>query len=228
MALTGGNWDQSGTNYSAGNPDWAKLKLNPEKFRTSLQSFPDLISDALAAYDPKSVTVGAVDAAVAPAANGRARSVAFFQAAGTAPATGAASVAGNFPLPTAAQSESGAVAGLVRDTGSASLTGAVVDGGTSGESKSAVASRYPGCDTPDIALANGQKWAACNVGATTAFVGGSQTYPSSAAPNAAQKAYLGAFFQWGRNEDVTNLGTTATLAAAGATSSTVVGSFVTN
>lgn len=31
--LTGGNWNTPGTNYSAGNPDYVKLKLNPEKFR---------------------------------------------------------------------------------------------------------------------------------------------------------------------------------------------------
>ena len=90
----------------------------------------------------------------------------------------------------------------------------------------AAATTYPGCDTPDIALVNGQTWAACNVGATTAYDG--QAYPSGTAPTAAQKSYLGALFQWGRNEDVTNLGTTATLAAAGSTSSTVVGSFVTS
>lgn len=35
VVLTGGSWDSSGTNYSAGNPDWTKLKLNPEKFRLS-------------------------------------------------------------------------------------------------------------------------------------------------------------------------------------------------
>lgn len=34
VTLTGGDWNQAGTNYSAGNPDWTKLKLNPEKFRS--------------------------------------------------------------------------------------------------------------------------------------------------------------------------------------------------
>ena len=93
-----------------------------------------------------------------------------------------------------------------------------------------VAGTADDCDTPDIVLDNGQRWAACNVGATTAYVGGAgQPYPTpSTARTAAQKAYLGAFFQWGRNEDVTDLGTTATRAAAGSTSSTVVGSFVTS
>jgi len=27
--------------------------------------------------------------------------------------------------------------------------------------------RYPGCDTDDIILSNGQRWAACNVGGAT-------------------------------------------------------------
>lgn len=49
-ALTGGDWSASGTNYSAGNPDYAKLKLNPEKFRTAL-AIPS-ISEAFAAYGP--------------------------------------------------------------------------------------------------------------------------------------------------------------------------------
>lgn len=33
--LTGGDWNEPDTNYSAGNPDYAKLKLNPDKFRVS-------------------------------------------------------------------------------------------------------------------------------------------------------------------------------------------------
>ena len=74
-----------------------------------------------------------------------------------------------------------------------------------------VAGTADDCDTPDIVLDNGQRWAACNVGATTAYVG--QPYPS-AAPTLAHKAYLGALYQWGRNEDVTALATTSTRAAA--------------
>ncbi len=123
VALTGGDWNQSGTNYSAGNPDWAKLKLNPEKFR--LSRIPSFLQEALAAYDAKALSVGAVDASLVPTASGRQRSSSFFQVAGIAPATGAASVSGNFPSPTAAQVSSGAVAGLVK---SPSGTSALVDG----------------------------------------------------------------------------------------------------
>lgn len=36
--LVPGDWSAPGTNYSAGNPDWVKLKMNPEKFKIS--SFP--------------------------------------------------------------------------------------------------------------------------------------------------------------------------------------------
>lgn len=156
-----------------------------------------------------------MDAALAPTASGRQRSSSFFQVAGIAPATGAASVSGNFPSPTSAQVSSGAVAGLVK---SPSGTSALVDGGagTAGPSSSSSsgggASQYPGCDTPDIVLANGQKWAACNVGATTAYAG--QVYPSGT-PTTAQKAYVGAYFQWGRNDDLTAGTTTTTRAPAG-------------
>lgn len=191
------------------------------------------MSDALAAYDPKSVTVGAVDAAAAPTVSGRNRSAPLFQVAGISPATGTVSVAGNFPAPTAAQSASGGVAGLVRDPASASLTGAVVDGGasaTSGGSQAAAVSQYPGCDTVDIYLTgSNQYWAACNVGASTAYSNQSVTFADATAaggPTAAQKAYMGAYFQWGRNVDVTTGPTVAgPLIAAAAASET---RFITN
>jgi hypothetical protein len=71
---------------------------------------------------------------------------------------------------------------------------------------------YPGCDTEDITLANGQVWAACNAGATTAFSG--QAYPAATVERTAgQKAYLGALYQWGRNDDVTATGTPTTILA---------------
>ncbi|MFB0964131.1 MAG: hypothetical protein QMC36_00195 [Patescibacteria group bacterium] len=151
--------------------------------------------------------------------------------AGTAPATGLVAVSGNFPAPTAAQVSAGAVLGLVKaPTG----TGALVDGGatgTSGSSSSSSASsgggasQYPGCDAPDIYLTgSNQHWAACNVGASTAYAGQSVALTDATAaggPTAAQKAYMGAYYQWGRNEDVTT-GTTVAgpLAAATAASET--------
>lgn len=101
VVLTGGDWNQSGTNYSAGNPDYAKLKLNPEKFRTS--SLGKRFPDASAAYDPSRISVGAYDSALSARAGGKGRSASFFQVAGTSSATKAVSVVGNFPLPTSAQ-----------------------------------------------------------------------------------------------------------------------------
>ena len=38
--LTGGDWNAAGTNYSAGNPDYVKLKMNPEKFKVSASGLP--------------------------------------------------------------------------------------------------------------------------------------------------------------------------------------------
>ena len=49
-ALTGGAWDANGTNYSAGNPDYAKLKLNADKFKVASLGNP--FSEAFEAYDP--------------------------------------------------------------------------------------------------------------------------------------------------------------------------------
>lgn len=56
--------------------------------------------------------------------------------------------------------------------------------------------------TPDIAVWNGstvQVWAAANAGATTAYAGQPVTLADSTAtggPTAAQKAYMGAYYQW--------------------------------
>ncbi len=96
-ALTGGDWNVSGTNYSAGNPDYAKLKMNPEKFRVSASGLPGGTLGVLAratgfvpaeaAYDARYLTVGAVDALAASTSNGKARSVSYFQVAGISPAT---------------------------------------------------------------------------------------------------------------------------------------------
>lgn len=68
-------------------------------------------------------------------------------------------------------------------------------------------STYPGCDTRDIALPNGQVWAACNVGATSAYAGQGITNCGGGATdcNASLRYTLGSYFQWGRNEDVTSI-----------------------
>ena len=92
-ALTGGNWNVSGTNYSAGNPDYAKLKLNPEKFRVSAAGRPGVLAgiigfdDADAAYDAKYLTVGAVDAVISSTNGGKKRTASYLQVAGISPAT---------------------------------------------------------------------------------------------------------------------------------------------
>lgn len=69
--LAGGDWNVSGTNYSAGNPDWVKLKLNPNKFKLSAlrSGLAAAFGTAEAAYDPKFVSVGAMDVTLAPTAS---------------------------------------------------------------------------------------------------------------------------------------------------------------
>jgi len=80
LALTGGDVGSppSDSNYTAGNPNYAKLKMNPEKFRIS--SF-DRIARALAAYDSKFLSVGAVDWSTTSSANGRTRMGSYLQVA---------------------------------------------------------------------------------------------------------------------------------------------------
>lgn len=51
IVLTGGSWDAPNANYSAGNPDYAKLKLNPEKFKVAFIGIP-LFDKVSAAYGP--------------------------------------------------------------------------------------------------------------------------------------------------------------------------------
>lgn len=111
-ALSGGNWGTAGTNYTAGNPDYVKLKLNPEKFKVSLRSS---VETAFATYDSKYLSVGALDWTSSVMANGRIRTGTWFQVAGVVPSTGKAAVTGNFPAPSISESASGGVSGLVRD-----------------------------------------------------------------------------------------------------------------
>lgn len=147
-ALTGGTWDAAGTNYSAGNPDYAKLKLNADKFKVA--SLVRSVSEAFAAYDPSgTLSVGAVDYSSSVNATGRKRSSSWFQVAGINPATKAVTVNGNYP----GTSLSGSVAGLVKDSTS---TGALVDAGTSNASSSSSSSSSSGggaaCPTGFVAI----------------------------------------------------------------------------
>lgn len=97
------------------------------------------------------------------------------------------------------------MAGLVKDPAS---TGALVDAGTSNASSSSSsssssgggASKYPGCDTPDIYLTgSNQYWAACNVGASNAWTGGVTITNCSAGASDCDSVIrntLGSYFQW--------------------------------
>lgn len=80
--LTGGNWNAPNTNYSAGNPDFAKLKINPDKFKTSF--LKSSFEKAFAAYDSKIISVGAAEA-VATLPNGKKRVTSYVQVAGISP-----------------------------------------------------------------------------------------------------------------------------------------------
>lgn len=99
--MTGGNVGEApfDSNYSAGNPNYVRLKLNPEKFK--IARIPAFAPFASAAYDPFSVSVGAFDAS--SSANGKKRVDSWMQIAAVSKSTGVVSVAGNFPAPSAAE-----------------------------------------------------------------------------------------------------------------------------
>ncbi len=105
--LTGGDWDDSGTNYSAGSPDYAKLKLDPEKFRTSFSRgvrfsgsvrFPTGVpsGSASSAYDAADLAVGAVD--FVRKSGGKDRTESWIQVVAIPPAGGTVAVSGTFPV----------------------------------------------------------------------------------------------------------------------------------
>ena len=141
VALTGGDIGSApaDSNYTAGKPDFKKLKLNPEKFRISSSGLPGGTLGTLAraagfgtdsaeaAYDASSLMAAGADFLTA-GTNGKKRAVSYVQTAGVSPATKIASVAGNFP---STGMPAGNVSGLLRaEPGSATnLTGALVDGG---------------------------------------------------------------------------------------------------
>jgi len=99
VTLTGGDWNAQNANYSAGNPDYVKLKMNPEKFKVSTVGS---LEKAFAAYDSKYLSIGALDVST-KGNNGSRRTTSWFQVAGVAPATKVAVVSGNFPQPTASE-----------------------------------------------------------------------------------------------------------------------------
>ena len=124
LVLTGGDVETPGTNYTAGNPRWDRLKMNGEKFRIASAGgwAESPWQKAGAAYSAGSMAVGAVDV-TRPGINGRKRATPYFQVGGISPSSRRTSVTGNY---TAAGT--GALAGLIKDPGSVSATGTLVDG----------------------------------------------------------------------------------------------------
>ena len=136
------------SNYTAGKPDFKKLKLNPDKFRVSSSGLPGGTPGVLArasgfgaagfgadfaeaSYDPSSLMAAGADFTVA-GTNGRKRVSSFVQAGAVSPTTKSAVVSGNFPI---ASVPAGNASGLLRaEPGSATnLTGALVDGAVLGK-----------------------------------------------------------------------------------------------
>lgn len=130
VALTGGDIGQPPTdsNYTAGKPDFLKLKLDSEKFRISSTPF-SFMDSVHSAFDPSTHMIGAVDVQF-PSANGY-RNANYFQVAAISPDTGSVSVSGNFPAPTPEDLESGSVAGLLKNPSAVdgdAGTAAILDG----------------------------------------------------------------------------------------------------
>lgn len=90
VALTGGAWNVPNTNYSAGNPDYVKLKLNPEKFKiSSAVPYFTSLGEAFADYDPTAVSIGAADV------QGASDVYSYYQVSDISP-TGTTVVIGNY------------------------------------------------------------------------------------------------------------------------------------
>ena len=128
VVLTGGQFGSGGTNYSAGNPFWDRLRMNGEKFRlasafgiSGYGSFPDLANRADAAYVTGSVVVGALDY-WKMGQNGKLRNFPLFQVTGISPSTKKATVIGS-----AFQYGTGAAMGLVDNPASSVASDAIVD-----------------------------------------------------------------------------------------------------
>ena len=130
-SLSGGDYGTPGTNYTAGNPDYAKLRLNRDKFRVSSVAY-GLADTAAAATstgsDPNYLLVGAVDNTSSTTLSGKKRVVSYLQVAGISSVNKTAFVMGNF---TPASTGSGSSSGLIRDmSAGAASTGALVDSAT--------------------------------------------------------------------------------------------------
>ena len=99
VALTGGQHWTADTNYSAGSPDWAKLKLDPAKFRAS--SMGDRLAAAFGTTEASSggswVVLGAMDYALLASGGAKSRSSSYLQAAAVLGQTRTATVTGDFP-----------------------------------------------------------------------------------------------------------------------------------
>ena len=87
---------------------------------------------------------------------------------------------------------------------------------------------YNGCNTHDIAIwqegtDNIQVWSACNIGATIAYTGIPITDCEwwTTDCNLWIRNTIGSYFQWGRNDDVTETSTSSILAAADVLENTV-------
>ncbi|MDQ1343978.1 MAG: hypothetical protein QG650_698 [Patescibacteria group bacterium] len=145
-SLVGGDWNAPGTNYSAGNPDYAKLKLDPAKFRiTSVRTYAsDLFAAIFSPFsvrsasadsvssDPSYLLVGAVDAADTSGTKTRVKS--YSQVAAILP-SGETQINGDYPV----TATGGSTPGLIKDVANVgSSTGTLVDGATVGS--------IPGCD----------------------------------------------------------------------------------
>lgn len=159
-ALVGGPCGTPGTNYSAGNPDYRALRLDPEKFRISLLSSPRLAASAMGwlgasaeeeyVADPTLLLVGAADLTDESGTKPRTRS--FVQVAAVL-SSDTAYVAGDFP---SGDVDGGAVAGLIKDAAySESSTGALVDGASTGAPAPCAEGEVSGYPVP--ALSSGEQ-----------------------------------------------------------------------
>ena len=144
VPLVPGPYGAPGTNYSAGNPDWAKLRLDPDRFRVS-GAVPGLLRALAPWLSAAAADVGQVLVGAADFSEDGSTTESFVQTAGIL-SDSRAFVVGDYPA-----AAEGSVAGLIKDPGDPVGTAPLVDGASTGGAEPCPAGETDGYAVPELA-----------------------------------------------------------------------------
>jgi prepilin-type N-terminal cleavage/methylation domain-containing protein len=136
VTLTGGSYGTAGTSYTAGTPDWNKLRLDPSRF-TAKAALPAWSPIQIAEAGSATPYAGAADVTDGSTISGKVRYRSYSQAA-LQDSAGAWHVAGNWPGSSVPGTSSGLIADptdstrslAVTDSAPGTLTGSSSQGGS--------------------------------------------------------------------------------------------------